>query len=389
MQGDIPSKALESFIDKDFVNIYHELRERHGWSDTRNYNKFFYTNHPKIPKSTVKRWSKAFVSGTYHSVTPDWHVRYREDVSLVPERFSDLRNGRWLEEKKRLSSFSRIKYVNAGDFHWPRADGALVSLLAMVVEDYKPNVMPYFCDWLEQDQFSLHAPQMQDGGEKTDSPVNRYKEVEILSDTLINIFDSVLPEDCIRLNLWGNHEDFILRYLGNIGRLSSDNDIFDYFVDKLFTKYQNNNILWLEPDRNLYIPLTPIFWVTHGRNSRNSEGGTAKSYMSKVKHAVSMAAQHTHRQEVLWTTTPVGEHFYAISGTLGDRIRAWNRNDFRSHNWGFQLIDHPVDTWRGAHVEDVRVHYKDGFYVCRANGKEYSIQSTIRYEELPMIDGLV
>ena len=198
-------------------------------------------------------------------------------------------------------------------------------------------------------------------------------------------WDSVVPKNCIRLNLWGNHENWILRdLLAGALATGSDTDAAEFIVNSIFEKLKARGVLWVEMDERTYLPLTEHFWVGHGRVSRSLEGSSARAYMTRLKGAVSLAVGHTHRQEVLWARLPVAQHFYAITGTLGLLRNVYANHDFLAHNWGLQLIEHPIEGWKGVEIDDIEIHYRKGYYVAKWRGKEYSEKATFDYD--PLLD---
>lgn len=374
----VENKQSETFVPPDILPIYQTLSSENGWQTTTEYNQWFYAHKPTIPKSSVKRWSRAFVTGKAHSVTPDWHIFYKENQSIVPDSFSALQDGQFSAAQEQLEKEGVIRYVNISDFHQPFGDGALLSLAGQIITDFKPNVFPFFSDWLDMSRFSLHAvkPSTVRNGNK---PINKYDEFTNFSTVLINFISTCLPENCIRLNLWGNHENWILRYLLNISS-GQDLDLVEWYITKYFELLKKHNILWVEADRNQFLPLTEHFWIGHGNKSRNGEGATARMYLNQMRGAVSIAAGHSHRQEVLWLKTPREEHFCAVAGTLGVLRPAYAHHSFMGHNWGFQVITHPTKGWKGAAVEDIRIYYEEGYYLAHWRGKEYSEKATVQYD---------
>jgi hypothetical protein len=380
------SPGFEAFIPDDIFSLLTELQEENGWTETKKYNTWFYKHRSRIPKSSVKRWTRAFLSGNGHSNTPAHHVRYREDASIIPDKFSDLRNGRIEEERKKWVHDGYIRYVNFSDFHYPSQDGALLSLVMQIIEQFQPNVMPYMSDWQDMDRFNPHPTKSGTMRLREVSPIpqkrrNKYNEFETATQELIDAVDSVVPADCSRINVWGNHEQWILRHLIASSQKTTDTDMMEWYIDRYFTLLQDNDVLWVEADRNDYFPLTEHFWITHGFKARKAPGATARAYMGDMWGQISIAAGHTHRQETLWAKSPVSEHFYAIAGTLGTLRPGYAKRNFLGHNWGGQLITHPVEGWKGADVEDIRIHYRDGFYVTTWRGKEYSERATIDYDD--------
>lgn len=385
------TKPIESYVPPEILELFQTLQEQHGWTDVRDFNKYIRDNKPNVPKSTRKRWSRAFIDGRAHTETPTWHVRYRDTSSIVPEKYSALRGGQFREAQETWRREKWIKYANVGDLHRPLGDGALLSLALEIIQDFEPNAIPYFSDWLDMDRFKPHATKPGDAVETIIDETayaprrNKYDEFEQLCEETITAFDSVLPEGCVKLNLFGNHEIWILRHLmglQNTRSEQSDPDLVERVINQFFDMFQSHNILWVEADRHRYVPLCEHLWVGHGHKAKGGEGATARAYMNQVRGDVSIAVGHSHRQEIIWSKTPREEHFYAVAGTLG-RIRpAYAQHEFLGHNWGFQLITQPFNGWKGATVEDIRIFYKDGFYVTNWRGKEYSQQATLEYDGL-------
>lgn len=373
----VATKPIESFVPPDILDTLIHLNALNGWSDTRLYNNYLYTNKPNIPRSSVKRWTKAFVDGRAHSETPTWHTYYRDTTSILSEKYSDVSNGKYKEEREKWARDGYIRYVNISDFHRPNNDNALLLLALQIIKDYQPNVFPFYSDWFDMNAFKPHPTRPFEAGNK--NTPNKYTEFEQLITETTDLIVSVLPKNCSRLNLWGNHENWILKRLLNIASTHAENDLMEWVIEKFFTLFQKYNVLWLEADANKYIPLTEHFWVGHGDKSRQGLGATARAYLNETVGAVSIAAGHSHRQEVLFQKSPVAEHFAAIAGTMGNLQPNYARAGAMGHNWGFQLITHPFVGWEGVAVEDIRINYRDGYYISFWRGQEYSQKANWEY----------
>lgn len=286
-----------------------------------------------------------------------------------------------------------IRYGNIHCIHRPNGDGALLSLAAMVLKDFKPNAMPAMSDWLDLDRFKPHKQRPHDAVSKIDNEEiahqrrNRFKEFEILSEETFGVLRSAAPDDCVWLNLWGNHETWVLRYLLDSAIASNREaglDLAEMYIERYFSKLDELGILWVEADRRNWLPLTKTFWVSHGNRVRRTENATTRAYLNDLK-TISTATGHIHRQEVSWTVLPYGERrFAAASGTLGPVQPSYNRQDFKQHEWGFQLITHPFEDGSKypPEVDDVRIYQIDGYYVTKWRGQEYSIKAEFEYDEL-------
>lgn len=383
------AKKPETYVPPEILKLYEILKTERGWTNGSDYNTWFRENKPEVPQSTLTRWTRAFLKNDAHSVTPSWHVRYREQGSIIPEKFSAIKSGKIREERDKWRADGEIRYANIHDFHRPHGDGALLSLSARIVKDFEPNVFPVFSDWLDMDRVTAHTPNPGSAtisltDESSKEVLNSLSEIEKLSLETYEIFGKILPKSCTKLNLWGNHEQWLLR---NILDLSSTSPIgiefASYFVDKLFSSFEDRGLLWVDGEKNVWFPVLKNFWVGHGHLSRSTTGGTAAAYLKRLKYSASIAVGHTHRQEVVWETLPFSERrFAAVSGTLGPVQTIYSMRDFRSHNWGFQLITHPIGSAKGIKLQDVVIYYEDGYYKTHANGIEYSEKATIEYEEM-------
>lgn len=379
------NKLPETFVPEDILNILETLKKENRWNTTKEYNEHIRTIRPNVPRSTITRWTRAFLSGSAHSETPSWHVRHRSISGIVPEKFSAIKSGRIKEEREKWKYKGEIRYANVSDFHRPLGDGALLTLAMRVIKDFEPNIFPAFSDWLDMDRFSRHSkkPSTFSTRYEDDNDRNRFKELRTLSVETVELVRQHIPKDCTLINLWGNHENWLLRYLIDIhNSTEGGEDIIEYFIDDYFSLLESLDVLWVDGETNHWFPITKEFWVGHGHRSRNGSGKTALSYLTNIKYAASIAVGHTHRQEVVSVPLPyIGNRFCAVAGTLGQLQPNYSNKEFMGHNWGFQLIEHPFDGAKGSHVEDVRIYYKDGYYICKAYGKEYSEQATIEYDE--------
>lgn len=374
----------ETFVPHEVLELLNTLENQYAWTDVAQFNKWFYQNRPNIPRSSVKRWTRAYLNREAHSQTPVWHVRYREEMSLIPQRFSDL-NGKFLDARKQWDNEGVIQYANVSCLHRPDGDPALIDLMLETVRDFKPNCFPYFSDTVSMELFKPHTPLVQTAQMRDESPEpNKYKDfVNRIAET-DEMFSSAIPKTCVKLNLWGNHENWILKSLLRNAMTTGDTDLVDFTLDPIFTEMQKRNILWVEADARQFVPLSRLFWVGHGDKARSGEMGTAKGYASQVKNSVSIAVGHTHRQEVLWVKTPVGDRFVCVAGTLGKLNNNYAKNAFLGHNWGYQFITYPRGD-KGAYVEDIRINYRDGYYITHFRGREYSQPATFRYNELDYV----
>lgn len=379
---------FETFVPKDVKILYDTIREEQNFLGVEEFNSWMYKNKPNVPRSTVRRWTKAYVNGKAHQETPSWHVRYKEDASIVPDKYSDIRNGNYNRMIDDLKKQGVVRYANVSCMHRPEGDGALLDLMLEIVKEFKPNVFPYYSDSLDSNSFNMHKPQPHTARERIlneevhKERKNKYHEfVHLLGDT-DDMLSSVLPSDCYKINVWGNHENRILRYLLDRAAMTGDDDYAEVVMDMVFDEMQKRGVLWTEMDRRQFLPMSKNFWIGHGDRSRGGTMGTAKAYLEQTKYAVSIAVGHTHRQEVFWEKQPYSEVFACVAGTLGVLQEGYAKQAFRRHNWGFQLITHPYGETRGSVVEDVRINFKDGFYVTNWRGKEYSQRATVSYDEL-------
>lgn len=383
------TRASETYIPPEILSVFKGLQQEHGWTDAGKYNEYIRKNMPTVPRSTMTRWTRSFVSGESHSVTPEWHTRYRSNETFVPSRFSALRNGRLTAERDKWKNAGGIRYANISDFHRPFTDGALLTLGMDVIKDFEPNIFPAFSDWLDMDRFNQHAPKPStavttfEDSETGDRRKNRLTELKELSLETIEMVQEAVPKDCTFINVWGNHENWLLRYLLNIQQSYNGGDDFvDYFISDYFGLLDKKNILWVEGERNFWLPITRQFWIAHGHKSRSGSGKTGSAYLTANRFCASVAVGHTHRQEVVTVPVPYdGYRFAAVAGTMGQLQPNYASREFLGHNWGFQLIEHPLEGSKGAHVEDVRIIHQDGYYVCKAYGKEYSQKAEIQYDE--------
>lgn len=378
---------VSAFVPTTYLSLLTKLQTENGWQDVRAFNKFFRSEYPDIPRSTRERWVRVFLNGAAHDTTPSWHIRTEEPKSIVDRRFSALANGRYKEERRRWELEKTIRYVNWSCWHRPLGDGAILSLAMQIVDDFNPNVVPVMSDFLHMNRFSQHAPKPASFVPETNGEVvkvNKIKEFLRLSEECIGMVKACAPKATL-LNLWGNHENWVLRdMLAQAMVGATESDLAEFVIDQVFEKLDSLGALWCEMDERRYLPLTEHFWVGHGHLARAGEGATAKAYLNKFKGAVSFAGGHAHRQEVLWATTPVNRHFVAMAGTLGLLRNIYNAHDFVNHNWGFQLIEHPFEGWRGVEVTDVNIFYEKGYYIAKCRGKEYSEKAVFEYD--PLLD---
>lgn len=368
----------ERYIPPEIESIFAKLEsEQHFDKDREKYNSWLMEHKPHIPRSTRTRWVRAFCSGDYTTETPKWHQKPVEAESLVPDKFSALKSGEYKESREKWGD--TIRYANVSCLHIPVGDRALWRLARRIIYEFKPNVFPILNDDFDLEDFNQHS-------QKPNTSVldrsNRYSRFIEMTNERIKDVKEIVPKNCTIFVAWGNHENRILRELLNHALVTGSNELQQWYINSYFENLQKAGILWVEGDKRNYLPLTQQFIVGHGRLSRSNEGATAKAYLAKFRHSLSIAVGHSHRQETLWTKTPTAERFCAIAGTLGRLQRNYNNNDFVQHNWGFQLITHPVEGWKGAVVEDIRIYFKNGFYITYWRGKEYSEPATFEYDEL-------
>lgn len=383
--------ATESYVPETYLLFLQELIES-GVCGTKTLNAKLAARFPDIPYSTRTRWIRAAVRGTAHANTPAWHRRTQEPKSIVPRRFSAFSNGRFAEAQRHWKSDGEIRLPNITCLHRPLGDGALLSLAMQMIEDFKPNALPVMSDWLHMNRFSQHPPKPQsfvpelpaefDADNKPLPKVNRYKEFRDLTAETVSMFRSVTPKDCEFLNMWGNHEQWILREFLRIAQASQDVDLVEDRVNEVFSQFDELGLLWMEQDENRFAVLTPHFLLGHGWLTRSGLGTTAKAYLNKFSGQISIAVGHTHRQEDVWSRGPLYEHFAAVSGTLGLLRNVYNSHDWVDHNWGFQFITHPYEGWKGTTVEPVHIYYQKGYYLAKWRGKEYSEKATFDYDPL-------
>ena len=235
---------FENYVPQEIVTLLNDLKSEHGFETVNQYNAWLYKNKSNIPQSSVRRWTKAYVSGAAHQDTPSWHVRYKEDASIVPDRFSDIKNGRYNAMIEELKKQGDVRYANVSCMHRPEGDGALLNVMLRIVKDFQPNVFPYFSDSLDSDAFNMHRPNPSTFRSVTiDAPKkNKYQEfIDLITET-DDMVSSVLPKDCFKVNVWGNHENRILRYLLDKALQTDDLDILDYILDTVFTTMQSRGV---------------------------------------------------------------------------------------------------------------------------------------------------
>lgn len=374
----------ETYVPRAYLDLLLSLQAQ-GFDDHRKLNQKFKTQFPDVPRSTRNRWIRSILGGAAHAETPTWHRRTEEPKSIVPRRFSALANGRFDEAQAQWKADGEIRLPNITCLHRPLGDGALLSLAMQMIHDFKPNAMPAMTDWLHMNRFSQHAPKPQTfipEESSLGSKVNRYKEFRLLSTETVDMFRSVTPKDCVFLNMWGNHEQWILRELLRVIMLTDDIDLVEDKVDEIFQMLEDLDVLWCEQDERRFLMLTQHFLLGHGWLTRSGIGTTAKAYLNKFGGQLSVAVGHTHRQEDVWSRGPLYEHFAAVAGTLGLLRNVYNGKDWVDHNWGFQFITHPYEGWKGATVEDVKIYYKKGYYLAKWRGREYSEKATFDYDPL-------
>lgn len=390
----MPERKSETYVPPEILAALQTAQLTHGWTTTKKYNDFVKDTFPEVPRSTRTRWTRSFVAGLAHTETPTWHKRYQQDDNFVPLRFSTLRNGRMQSERDKWKASGQIRYANVSDFHRPYNDGALLTLMGDIVKVFEPNIFPAMSDWFDMTRFNQHAAKVSTAGTVTYDdydnvidfePSNKLMEFRGLVVDTVKMVKEVVPKDCSLVNLFGNHEAWLLRYLLNIKNLTGADDLVNYFIDDIFTFLEDQDILWCEQDQLHWLPITREFFIGHGHKARGGLNRTANAYLSSFRNAVSVAVGHSHRQELVQINLPYGgERFAAVAGTLGQLQPSYANRDFLGHNMGFQLIEHPIEGNRGIHVEDVRIRYQDGYYVARAYGKEYSQKAEIQYD--PMMD---
>lgn len=388
----MPERKSETYIPPEILAALQTAKVTHNWTTTKKYNSFIQETFPNVPKSTRTRWTRAFVNGLAHSETPTWHKRYQQDDNFVPLRFSAIRSGRIQAEREKWRVQGGIRYANISDFHRPYNDGALLTLGMDIIKDFEPNVFPAMSDWFDMTRFNQHAPRVSTAGKVIYDdydeiveiePSNKLLEFKGLVKETVGMVKEVVPDDCSLINLFGNHEAWLLRYLLNIRNLvHGADDLVDYFINDIFTFLEEQDILWCEQDQLHWLPLTKEFFVGHGHKARGGLNRTANAYLNSFRNSVSVAVGHSHRQELVQINLPYGgERFAAVAGTMGQLQPTYANRDFLGHNMGFQLIEHPIEGNRGVHVENVRIRYQDGYYVTTAFGKEYSQMAGLKYDE--------
>lgn len=376
-------RKSETYIPADVLAVLNTAHVQNGWTDVKNYNKVIKAIIPNVPQSTLTRWTRAFIAGKAHSNTPTWHTRTQQDDNFVPKKFSALRNGRIQSERDKWAKVGQIRYPNISDFHRPYNDGALLTLGMDMIKDFEPNVFPAMSDWLDMTRFNQHPPKVSTSGDVDENvPNNRLIEFRDLVMSTVQMVKEVIPKDCTLVNLFGNHEAWLLRYLLNIKILTGANELVSFYIDDIFTFLEEQDILWCEQDQLHWLPLTKEFFVGHGHKARGGLNRTAAAYLNSFRNSISVAVGHSHRQELVQINLPYGgERFAAVAGTMGQLQPTYANRDFLGHNMGFQLIEHPIEGNRGIHVENVRIRYEDGFYVGKAYGKEYSQKAETVYDE--------
>lgn len=373
---------FERYVPPEILTFLQELRESNGWTKSKPYNDALRKLDPSIPRSTVTRWTRAFLTDEAHTETPSWHRRYRSDSSLVPDHFSALKSGEFDESLQRISASGEFRYLNWSCWHRPVGDGALISVALQIAHDFRPNIVPMMSDFLHMDRFKPHAAKPHDAGTQIHDETlykpnrNKYIELNTLTTECIDMVRSAVGDDALLLNLWGNHENWIMRHLLDIAAVAGDADIVEKIAEDYFSLLQSKGVLWVEMDSHRYLPLSQHFWIGHGHLSGKN---VAQKYHNKLNSAVSLAIGHVHSEDVMWVRTPRDEHFVAVAPTLGVLTNGYNHHDFTAHNWGLQLITHPTEGWMGATVETVRIQYRNGYYVARWRDKEYSEKATFEY----------
>lgn len=376
------TRVSETYVPSDVLALLTTAQAEHGWTKSKQYNKAIKAAMPNVPQSTLTRWTRAFIKGDAHSVTPSWHTRHQQDDNFVPIRFSCLRDGRIQAEREKWRKAGGIRYANISDFHIPYNDGALLTLGMDIVKDFEPNVFPAMSDWLDMTRFNQHAPKVSTAGEDGSPEPNRLYDFRDMIMSTVKMVKEVVPKDCSLINLFGNHEAWLLRYLLNIKTLTGANELVSLYIDDIFTFLEEQGILWCEQDQLHWLPLTKEFFVGHGHKARGGINRTAAAYLNSFRNSISVAVGHSHRQELIQMNLPYGgERFAAVAGTMGQLQPTYANKDFLGHNMGFQLIEHPIEGNRGLHAENVRIRYQDGYYVTKAYGKEYSQKAETVYDE--------
>ncbi len=266
--------SFEAFVPPNIIELFDLFKTTKPDAERKDLDLYLATVRPEVPRSSRQRWVRAYVNGKAHSETPSWHGHYRDYDSMIGDKYSALKDGRYAAARQIWKDQGEIRYANIHCIHRPRGDGALVSLAAIMVKDFKPNAMPAMSDWLDVDRFKPHAQQPHDlimvtlRDEMMEPRKNRFVEFEELTRETVNVFKKAAPPDCVWLATWGNHERWIIKYLLDIAMMSGKEegglDLAEIYIERYMGVLKDLGVLWIEQDKRAWLPLTKSFWISHG-----------------------------------------------------------------------------------------------------------------------------
>lgn len=360
-----------AYIPSWAIDVFSGLETNSIDKNVSDFNKFMYTHFPEVNTRTVRRWTQAYLSGDYRTKLVTSHYHILPAVSIVPDIYSDedVYTRQLKELYTRCNKEKRaIRIANIQDIHANNTDQGLLNLALQIVEDYEPDYVPYFGDWIDNTLLSTHPPTYYNKGVKLPEDTDGMLVFEELSLDLIKAFNSVTPEHTIRPYLLGNHEAWMFR------QLMESQQFAVYAIHNYLTKVKKEGVLWVKGDQKKFLKITDMLWVSHGWLSRQGLGATANAYLRKLYYDICLILGHSHRMETIWSPPKprTGEQvFVAVSGTLGNLRPEYTREDYLGHHWGFQLVNMPIKGSKGAEVEEVRIMQDGKFYVTRWRGKLY------------------
>lgn len=176
-----------------------------------------------------------------------------------------------------------------------------------------------------------------------------------LQHALYERLDGVLPRKTERIQIIGNHEERLVRFIWKNPALVGALDLGALMDLKRFGFTGG-----LRPTYHV----NPSFLVTHGSHIRKDAGQSAKSELMATM--VSGASGHTHRLGTFSFTTEGAELSWTECGHLQNRTPEWLR---MRPNWNQGLVILDYELGGGNAFAVTPVHFRRS-YRCVVNGME-------------------
>jgi len=356
-------------------------------------NRELYRQFPDISQRSLRRYSSAYVKNNYTDELVQPHYTKDNFVyeGVVPPVLEERDWKTWVRRLRALQKRGEpIRFVNIQDVHIETADRVLLDMCLTIAADFEPHLMPVMCDVVDNALFARrrhgssyfnYKVHMVKPPSLTDSAESAVEFFLKATQHYIAAVKERVPNAQL-FALLGNHEAWALDFIHQYQEVGS------IVIKQLFKMLRRYEVLWPKSSTVRELPITDSVIALHGWSTRSSNyGANANAYL-RYYEGVSVIAGHAHRMEVAWSRPDYstnGQRFAAVTGTLGSTRPQYAQQAYIGHTLGFQLIQLAPSGHVGHHVENVTIHYKDGYYSAFANGRQYRAKALLEQHVNPFV----